>query len=82
MGISAKEAISHIFERFYRQDKSRTIEGNGLGLSIVKRIIDLHKGTIDVVSVEDGGSQFTVKLPQERSFHLDYKFSINRKERD
>ena len=81
VGMS-KEAISHIFERFYRQDKSRTIEGNGLGLSIVKRIIDLHKGTIDVVSVEDGGSQFTVKLPQERSFHLDYKFSINRKERD
>lgn len=69
VGMS-KEAISHIFERFYRQDKSRAIEGNGLGLSIVKRIVDLHHGTIDVVSVEDGGSQFTVKLPQDRGFHL------------
>lgn len=69
VGLS-KEAISHIFERFYRQDKSRSVEGNGLGLSIVKRIVDLHQGKIDVVSVEDGGSQFTVKLPQERTFHL------------
>lgn len=69
VGMS-KEAISHIFERFYRQDKSRSVEGNGLGLSIVKRIVDLHHGTIDVKSREDGGSQFIVKLPQERSFHI------------
>lgn len=69
VGMS-KEAISHIFERFYRQDKSRSVEGNGLGLSIVKRIIDLHQGTIDVVSEEEAGSIFTVKLPVERSFHL------------
>ena len=63
IGMS-KEAISHIFERFYRSDKSRSIEGNGLGLSIVKRIIELHHGTIDVSSIEDGGSEFVVKLPQ------------------
>ncbi|WP_028042370.1 sensor histidine kinase [Candidatus Stoquefichus massiliensis] len=69
VGMS-KEAISHIFERFYRQDKSRSVEGNGLGLSIVKRIIDLHQGTIDVKSREDGGSQFIVRLPQVRSFHI------------
>ena len=78
VGMS-KEAISHIFERFYRQDKSRKIEGNGLGLSIVKRIIDLHKGTIDIISVEDGGSQFIVKIPQERSFHLSEKLNITKK---
>ncbi len=81
VGMS-KEAISHIFERFYRQDKSRSVEGNGLGLSIVKRIIDLHKGVIDVVSVEDGGSQFTVKLPQERSFHLSEKLILTKKDKD
>ena len=69
VGMS-KEAISHIFERLYRQDKSRSVEGNGLGLSIVKRIIDLHQGTIDVKSREDGGSQFIVRLPQVRSFHI------------
>ena len=69
VGMS-KEAISHIFERFYRQDKSRSIEGNGLGLSIVKRIVDLHYCTIDVTSIVDGGSTFTVKIPQERIHFL------------
>lgn len=64
VGMS-KDAISHIFERFYRQDKSRTIEGNGLGLSIVKRIIDLHHYKIDVESQEDVGSVFTVYIPYE-----------------
>ena len=78
VGMS-KEAISHIFERFYRQDKSRKVEGNGLGLSIVKRIVDLHHGTIDVISVEDGGSQFIVKLPQERSFHLSEKLNLTKR---
>ncbi len=81
VGMS-KEAISHIFERFYRQDKSRSVEGNGLGLSIVKRIVDLHHGIIDVVSVEDGGSQFTVKFPQERSFHLSEKLNLTKKDKD
>ena len=69
VGMS-KEAISHIFERFYRQDKSRSVEGNGLGLSIVKRIVDLHHGRIDVVSREEGGSRFTVYLPQNKTFHI------------
>ena len=64
VGMS-QDAISHIFERFYRQDKSRTIEGNGLGLSIVKRIIDLHHYKIDVESQEDVGSVFTVYIPYE-----------------
>lgn len=77
VGMS-KEAISHIFERFYRQDKSRSIEGNGLGLAIVKRIIDLHEGTIDVKSREDGGSKFTIKLPQDRSFHLSERLNMKK----
>lgn len=77
IGMS-QEAISHIFERFYRSDKSRNIEGNGLGLSIVKRIIDLHNGNIGVVSTEDAGSVFTVRLPDERNF-LE-KISFTKKE--
>jgi len=77
VGMS-KEAISHIFERFYRQDKSRSVEGNGLGLSIVKRIVDLHKGRIDVKSRENGGSQFTVRLPQERTFHLSERLTMKK----
>lgn len=69
VGMS-KETISHIFERFYRVDKSRRIEGNGLGLSIVKRIIDLHGGTIDIISKENEGSEFIVKIPQTYTFSI------------
>ena len=58
-----KDALTHIFDRFYREDKSRGIEGNGLGLSIVKRIVDLHGYKIDVSSVVDGGSVFTIHIP-------------------
>lgn len=77
----SKEVISHIFERFYREDKARSIEGNGLGLSIVKSIIDLHHGNIDVISQVDVGSTFIIKLPNERkSFDLKEKLSLNRKD--
>lgn len=62
IGMS-KETISHIFERFYRDDKSRAIEGNGLGLSIVQRIITLHHFKMDVTSEEDVGSTFSVRMP-------------------
>lgn len=77
----SKEVISHIFERFYREEKARSIEGNGLGLSIVKSIIDLHHGKIDVISQVDVGSTFIIKLPGERkSFDLKEKLSLNRKD--
>jgi signal transduction histidine kinase len=66
----SKEVISHIFERFYREDKARSIEGNGLGLSIVKTIVDLHGGKIDVISQVDVGTTFVIKIPVERSFNL------------
>ena len=76
-----KEVISHIFERFYREDKARSVEGNGLGLSIVRSIIDLHHGNIDVISQVDVGSTFIIKLPNERkTFDLKEKLSLNRKD--
>ena len=64
IGIS-KDDIPHIFERFYKADKARdrSIEGNGLGLSLAKKIIDLHKGTIWVESVPNQGTTFNIKLP-------------------
>jgi len=59
------EDIPHIFERFYRVDRSRTREigGSGLGLAIVKWIVEAHKGTISVTSVKSEGTTFTLILP-------------------
>ena len=65
IGMS-KEVVSHIFERFYREDKARNVEGNGLGLAIVKSIFDLHHGKIDILSQVDVGTNFIVRLPIEK----------------
>lgn len=52
-----------IFDRFYQGDLSHSTEGNGLGLSLVKKIITLHRGTIRVSSAPGRGSIFTITLP-------------------
>ncbi len=64
VGISAED-LPHIFERFYRADKSRNRnEGHsGLGLAIVKAILDAHGGTISATSEMGKGSTFIVRLP-------------------
>jgi two-component system phosphate regulon sensor histidine kinase PhoR len=58
----AGDRLSRIFEPFYRIDKSRK-DGMGLGLSICKRIIELHGGKIEVESLVGKGSEFIVWLP-------------------
>lgn len=60
----AGEHLVHLFERFYKTDPSRNrkLSGSGLGLSITKKIIDMHKGSIDVQSTVDEGTMFTVTL--------------------
>lgn len=64
IGIPEKD-LSHIFDRFYRVDRARarTTGGSGLGLSIAKQIVTLHGGDIQVTSVINTGSTFTVRLP-------------------
>ena len=57
-----KSDYDAIFNKFYQCDKSRASEGNGIGLSIVKHIINLHNGKISVES-ENGKTVFTVSLP-------------------
>ena len=59
------ETEKHIFEAFYQGDTSHKAEGNGLGLPLVRRIVDLHGGRVDVESQPGKGATFTVYLPDE-----------------
>jgi two-component system OmpR family sensor kinase/two-component system phosphate regulon sensor histidine kinase PhoR len=60
-----EEDLPHIFEKMYRVEKeaTRAVEGSGLGLSIVKRIVELHGGHIAVDSTVGKGTMFRVRLP-------------------
>ena len=60
-----QESMDHIYERFYRVDKSRSREigGTGLGLAITKSAIMMHRGSIKVESIEGEGTTFTVRIP-------------------
>ncbi|RTE09516.1 HAMP domain-containing histidine kinase [Paenibacillus whitsoniae] len=65
IGIPEEELVN-VFKPFHKVDKARShsVGGNGLGLSIVKKIIDMHSGEIHVSSSLDSGTTFTVSLPR------------------
>jgi two-component system sensor histidine kinase MprB len=61
-GISDAD-LPHVFDRFYRAEESRSMPGSGLGLSIVRQVVERHSGSVTAGRCPSGGSRFTVRLP-------------------
>jgi two-component system, OmpR family, sensor histidine kinase MprB len=59
----APEDRDHVFERFYRSQESRSMPGSGLGLSIVRQVIERHSGSVRVDEIDDGGTRIVLQVP-------------------
>ena len=75
IGISPVE-IKNIFNRFSKAEQEHTNEGTGIGLALVKELIDLHFGAISVESELKKGTKFTLRIPVNRQFYLDHNIEI------
>lgn len=67
----SKEAMKHVFDKFYQEDSSHSGEGNGLGLALTLRVLELSNGMIKVKSLEGEGSTFTVIIPAATTEEID-----------
>jgi signal transduction histidine kinase len=74
VGIAAED-LPHIFDRFFRGEKSRSTQGNGLGLSLAQAFVLVHGGTITATSTTGQGSQFVVTLPRIVSPYPEHEYS-------
>jgi two-component system sensor histidine kinase MprB len=62
----ADEDLTHVFERFWRSDESRSMPGSGLGLAIVAQVVDRHSGSVTAGRSPAGGARLTIRLPGVR----------------
>ena len=62
----AEEDLTHVFERFWRSDESRSMPGSGLGLAIVAQVVDRHSGSVTASRAPAGGARLTIRLPGVR----------------
>lgn len=67
-GIAAFD-LPHVFDRFYRADRSRATPGTGLGLSIVRGVVQSHGGRVDIESIPSQGTTVRIALPRPSSHH-------------
>jgi signal transduction histidine kinase len=74
-----KDDLPHIFDRFFRGEKSRSTAGNGLGLSLAQAFVIVHGGTITATKTPGQGAQFTVILPRSVLSHPENGHSVNLK---
>ena len=65
VGIPEDE-VPKLFQRFFRASTSTGIQGTGIGLNLVKSLVEMHDGTMEFTSIEGEGSTFTVKLPNRQ----------------
>ncbi len=72
-----EQDLQHIFDRFFRGEKSRSAAGNGLGLSLAQAFVLIHGGTITAANVPGQGSQFAVILPRSALPHRENERSVN-----
>ena len=66
VGVPADE-VNSLFRRFFRARTAEGIPGTGIGLSFVAQVMELHRGGVDVTSVEGKGSNFTLRFPIKQS---------------
>ena len=73
----AKEHLPHLFDRFYQveSDIKRSYEGTGIGLALVKELVELHEGTIEVTSTVGFGTSFLVQIPSSEPADMNAKVS-------
>jgi signal transduction histidine kinase len=65
-----EEEVPKLFQRFFRATTSSGIQGTGIGLNLVKALVEMHDGTVDVTSTEGQGSTFVVRLPVQDASSL------------